>query len=169
MYRTVFFALIKSSLSDSINDMKIRVVIKKGDDLVMDERLKLNDAQKKKMMVSFDDVANSQTKGISDFLNGFKDIHIKREEAIKDLTDRENKKLELMIEDNKRLDKLLENSNNAIEQRDAMIHNMYKMITESDASDKVKSNSILQIITLVNTLSDGKENLIKMLGLKDIL
>lgn len=94
---------------------------------------------------------------------------MKKEEMINELANREKEKLELMIEDNKRLEQMLENSDNAIEQRNALIHNMYQMINESDASDKVKNNNILQIIGLVNTLSEGKENLIKILGLKDML
>ncbi len=133
------------------------------------KELKLNDGHKKKLMVTFDDVARAQSKSISSFVNGFKEIQIKKEEMMNEIANREKEKLELMIEDNKRLEQLLENSDNAIEQRNALIHNMYQMINESDASDKVKNNNILQIIALVNTLSEGKENLIKILGLKDML
>ncbi|MFY7869833.1 MAG: hypothetical protein ACOVQN_10045 [Exiguobacterium sp.] len=81
-----------------------------------------------------------------------------------ELEDREN-----VYKQTKILEELLVNSKNAIEQRDALIHIMYQMINESDASDKVKSNNLLQIIGLVNTLSEGKENLIKILGLKDMM
>lgn len=133
------------------------------------KELKLNDGHKKKLKVTFDDVVHAQSKSISSFVNGFKEIQMKKEEMINELANREKEKLELMIEDNKRLEQMLENSDNAIEQRNALIHNMYQMINESDASDKVKNNNILQIIGLVNTLSEGKENLIKILGLKDML